>query len=196
MNTFAEAIREYGLTPDDVHTSYNLWMRVTPDSRGRRQFHWNRARKGDYLDMLVLFDTLSVPVICGSGSVLNQHDLAPVRVNVFEASPAASDLVDRIQERFGRYKSQKTPNDFKLKEIRRNRKLERDPNYEPEFFPAPRKVAIELELSADVREILQPLMKTEIYGSSEGKAVVACFMRWYNANRLTDRSIKLSFRDQ
>lgn len=39
QDTFAEAIREYGLTADDVHDSYNLWMRTTVNPEGRREFH-------------------------------------------------------------------------------------------------------------------------------------------------------------
>ena len=46
QDSLAEAIREYGLTPDDVHDSYNLWMATTIDPKGRRTFNWNPAQKG------------------------------------------------------------------------------------------------------------------------------------------------------
>ena len=67
------------LTPDDVHTSYNLWMGASLDAQGRRHIHWNRARKDDYVELLALFDTLCVPVICGGDlSNCNNLDVVPV----------------------------------------------------------------------------------------------------------------------
>ena len=56
QDTLAEAIREYRLTPDDVHDSFNLWMATTIDHNGRRQFKWNPAQKGDRIDLLAMFD--------------------------------------------------------------------------------------------------------------------------------------------
>jgi uncharacterized protein YcgI (DUF1989 family) len=107
QDTFAEAIREYGLTPDDTHDSYNLWMRTTINPDGRRQFHWNRVQKDDYVDLLALIDTLSVPVICGGDtSALNNFGPKPIRLQVFAASPSTTELVSFVQERFGRTRSQ------------------------------------------------------------------------------------------
>lgn len=196
QDTFAEAIREYGLTPDDVHTSYNLWMRVTLDARGRR-IHWNHAQKGDYVDFLALIDTLCVPVICGGDlSACNNFDYAPVELCIFEASRATSELVDLIQGRFGRYQTQMTPRDFKAKEIRAQRELVIDSNYKPEFIPAPRKTTFDVNISPEMSTCLQSLMKTGIYGASEEKALIACFLRWYTVNRVKGHIAKLSIRDQ
>lgn len=196
QDTFAEAIREYGLTPDDVHTSYNLWMLVTLDARGR-QIHWNRAQKGDYVDLLALIDTLSVPVICGGDlSACNDFDYAPVELCIFEPSQATSEIVDLIQGRFGRYQTQKTPPDFKVKEIRAQRELVTDPNYKPEYIPAPRKSTFDVHISPEMTACLQSLMKTGIYGASEEKALIACFLRWYGVNRVKGRLAKLSIRNE
>ena len=63
QDTFAEAIREYGLTPDDAHDSYNLWMSAELDPQGRRRLPMNRGQKGDQVDFLALFDTLAVPIM-------------------------------------------------------------------------------------------------------------------------------------
>jgi hypothetical protein len=91
----AEAIREYGLTPDDVHDSYNLWMRTTVTPDGRREFHWNRARKNDYVDLLAVIDTLSVPIICGIDTIpLNNYGPGSIRLQVFAASPSTGELVE------------------------------------------------------------------------------------------------------
>ena len=68
QDTFAEVIREYGLTPDDVHDSYNLWMSTEVDSQGRRRLPINRGQHGDQVDLLALFDTLAVPIVCGHRS--------------------------------------------------------------------------------------------------------------------------------
>jgi len=194
QSTFAEAIREYGLTPDDVHTSYNLWMAASFDAQGRRHLHWNRARKGDYVEILALFDTLCVPVICGGDlSNVNNLDFAPVQVLVHEATEETLRFADLIQSRF-KFKSQLTPSDFKAKEIRVPRKLERDPDYKPDFIPAPKKTTIEVSVSHEALSLLGPLARTGQYGASEATMVLACFVRWYNQTKVKDRVSKLTIR--
>jgi uncharacterized protein YcgI (DUF1989 family) len=194
QSTFAEAIREYGLTPDDVHTSYNLWMGASLDARGRRHLHWNRARKGDYIELLALFDTLCVPVICG-GDLSNVNNLshAPVQVAIHEPSQDTMKFADLIHERF-RYKTQLTPKDFKAKQVRAERKLERDPDYRPDFIPPPKKSTIEVAVTPEALSLLQPLARTGQYGDEEPTMVLACFVRWYNQSRVKDRVSKLTIR--
>ncbi|HET8672873.1 MAG TPA: urea carboxylase-associated family protein, partial [Thermoleophilaceae bacterium] len=82
QDTLAEAIREYRLTPDDVHDSFNLWMATTIDDSGRRQFKWNPAQKGDRIDLLAMFDVLAVAVICGCGDLvgINNYTVKPMRL--------------------------------------------------------------------------------------------------------------------
>jgi hypothetical protein len=98
-----------------------------------------------------------------------------------------------IEGRF-RYKSQLTPADFAVKEIRVNRKLERDPMYRPNFVPAPRKSTLEVQISPEALSLLQPLRTTGQYGESDSTVVLACFVRWFNQNRVKDRVSKLSIR--
>ena len=45
QDTLAEAIGEYGLTPDDVHDSLNLWMNTEVDHIGYYTV-WNTAKAG------------------------------------------------------------------------------------------------------------------------------------------------------
>jgi hypothetical protein len=196
QDTFAEAIREYGLTPDDVHDSYNLWMRTTVTPDGRREFHWNPARSNDYVDLLALIDTLSVPIICGSDmSPLNNYRPGSARVQVFAPSPSTQELVDVIQKRFGRFHAQKTPNDFKVKEIRASRRLERDPAYVPDYLPQPAEASIEISLEPEVERLLQTFLATGEYLETKEQALLHSFMRWYEAAWARDHvGTKLAFR--
>ncbi|MBI2848772.1 MAG: urea carboxylase-associated family protein [Chloroflexi bacterium] len=192
QDTFAEAIREFGLTPDDVHDSYNFWMATALDSKGKRYIPWNRGRKGDCVDLLCLFDTLSVPVICGGDLyVTNSLQPTPIQLCVFEASPSTLELVDMIQERLGRYRSQKTPKDFKIKEIKPERELKPDPHYRPDYIPAPRNVALTVDLPPEEESLITGLADTGLYGPKD-KVLAAVLCRWYMLNRALDVYTRLS----
>jgi uncharacterized protein YcgI (DUF1989 family) len=198
QDTFAEAIREYGLTPDDTHDSYNLWMRTTMTPDGRRQFHWNRVQKDDYVDILAMIDTLSVPVICGGDvSALNNFDPKPIRLQVFAPSPSTEELVRFVRDRFGTLRTQKTPRDFKpgVKEIRDRRQLERDESYVPDYLPTPPKTEIEVNIPPDVDQLLDTLLATGDYLDTRERALLQCFFRWYEATWERDHiNTKLAFR--
>ncbi len=198
QDTFAETIREYGLTPDDTHDSYNLWMRTTITPDGRRQFHWNRVQKDDYVDLLALIDTLSVPVICGGDtSALNNFDPKPIRLQVFAASPSTTELVRFVQERFGRMHTQKTPKDFEpgVREVLARRKLERDASYVPNFLPTPAKHVVDVALAPTVGETLDTLLATGNYLDSREQALLQCFFRYYESTWQRDHiNTKLAFR--
>lgn len=184
QDTLAEAIREYGLTPDDVHDSFNLWMATEIDDAGRRQFKWNPAQKGDRIDLLATFDVLAASVICGLGDLvgINNFTFAPVKLEVFEASPATTDLAEEIEERWGSMDSQDTAADIAPVPVPSERALVRDPDYVASFRPAPPTTNLQLDLSADDRSMLGGLIATGVYGESEGEAVRAAFMRWCNSH--------------
>jgi uncharacterized protein len=63
QDTLSASIGEYDLTPDDVHDSFNTWMNTEWDSTGRFWIMRNTGRKGDFVDLLALFDTLAVPIV-------------------------------------------------------------------------------------------------------------------------------------
>jgi uncharacterized protein YcgI (DUF1989 family) len=195
QDTLAEAMREYGLTPDDVHDSFNLWMATTIDEHGRRQFRWNPAEKGDRIDLLALFDVLSVSVICGLGDLvgINNYTFEPIGLTVFEASPATEALVDQVESRWGRLDSQLKTDDLADVPIAASRELRRDPDYVPSFRPVPGKLRIEVELDADERELIGGLIATGVYGATEGEAIRAAFMRWCNSTRTRIRRPLVSF---
>mgnify|MGYP003693705369 CR=1 FL=1 len=50
QDTIAEAISEYGLTPDDAHDSFNMWMNSEWDSTGKTFTMANTGRKGDFVE--------------------------------------------------------------------------------------------------------------------------------------------------
>ena len=83
----AEAQREYGLTPDDVHDSFNLFMHTGVDADGKPWIDRQRSRPGDRVDLLALEDVLAVPNICGADVMrTSNYSLKPVRLSVFEAT--------------------------------------------------------------------------------------------------------------
>lgn len=184
QDTLAESIREYGLTPDDVHDSFNLWMATTIDEDGRRRFKWNPARKGDRIDLVAMFDVLAASVVCGCGDLvgINNFGFEPVRVEIFEPSQQTTELVDRAEERWGRMASQDKESDLAAVPVLASRQLERDPDYRPNFRPAPGTVELEVELGDEERGLLRGLIETGVYGESEGECLRAAFMRWCNLN--------------
>jgi uncharacterized protein len=197
QDTLAEAIREYGLTPDDVHDSFNLWMATTIDDRGRRQFKWNPAREGDRIDLLALFDVLAAAVICGLGDLvgINNFTFAPVKLEIFERSPSTAHLVDEIERRWGTLASQVSESELADVPIHASRPLTRDPGYVPAYRPVPATTTIEVELTPDERELVGGLIVTGVYGNTHGEAVRAAFMRWCNSNLTRIRRALVSFTD-
>jgi uncharacterized protein YcgI (DUF1989 family) len=195
QDTLAEAIREYGLTPDDVHDSFNLWMATDIDSTGRRQFKWNPAQKGDRIDLLAMFDVLAAAVICGIGDLvgINNFTFAPVRVEVYERSAATAALTDQIESRWGRLESQVTSEELANVPVRAARALQRDTGYVPSYRSAPARSTIEVPLGAEERRLVEGLVATGVYGASDGEAIRAAFMRWCNSHLTTIRRAKIEF---
>jgi uncharacterized protein len=197
QDSFAETIREYGLTPDDVHDSYNLWMHTTVTPEGRRRYYWNKALKDDYVEFLALMDTLSVSVICGGDiSPLNNFDPKPIRIQVFEATPSTKAFVDEMHERFGCFRSQLLPKDFRKSEILARRELTKDLSYVPSFHPSPKKTTLEITTTPALERQLEAFIATGYYLTRKEEALLHAFFRWYDAtwNR-GHLARKLIFRD-
>jgi uncharacterized protein YcgI (DUF1989 family) len=193
QDTLAEAIREYGLTPDEVHDSFNLWMSTTIDETGRRRVRWNPAMKGDSVELLALFDVLAVVCICGVGDLLgiNNYTFEPILVDVCEKTEDTGLLADRIEERWGRLDAQVTPDELASVPIRSSRALAADPEYAPSYLPLPPTSTLEVELAPEELSVIEGLMATGLYGRSPGEALRASFMRWCNANHTLSRRPKL-----
>lgn len=195
QDTLAEAIREYGLTPDDVHDSFNLWMATTIDENGHRQFKWNPAQRGDRIDLLATFDVLAASVICGLGDLvgINNFTFEPVKLEVFERSNSTAALVDEIERRWGTMESQVKESDLAGVPVLASRELTRDPSYVPAYRPAPVAQTLEVSLTDEECGLLDGLVSTGVYGETRAEAIRAAFMRWSNSNITRVRRAKIEF---
>jgi hypothetical protein len=126
---------------------------------------------------------------------LNNYGPGSIRLQVFAASPSTRELVEIIGKRFGRFRAQKMPKDFKNKEIRTQRELERDPNYVPDYLPKPTETSIDVNLTEEVDQLLQSLLATGDYLETKEHALLNSFLRWYDVAWSRDHvSTKLKFR--
>jgi uncharacterized protein len=176
----AEAQREFGLAPDDVHDSLNFFMHTGVDQNGRPFIAENLARKGDHVDLLALIDVLAVPNVCGADVMATSNfELKPLKLVVYEATKEDWALVPEVP----RYRNQRTPADFKVKEIKADRALRRDPSYRPDFTNVPLMVSeLEVRLDDDEAERLERLKTTARFGKTDGEALRAAFFAWWIAN--------------
>ena len=182
QDTLAEAIREYGLTPDDVHDSFNMWMHTI----WGEAFHSirNIGPKGDYVDLLALMDVLAVPVTCGSGDLgqVSNFGFKPIQVQIFEKTDASTQAMDYYLRQTTGFRNQRSRADMRVNKIRGERKLRADPSYQPEFraypiTPTEIDVSIDLESIAEIRRITGQTRLTN------EEIVRAAFMLWYQTNR-------------
>lgn len=179
MDTFAEAVGEYGLTPDDVHDSFNMWMNTEWDSTGRWWIAMNTGKAGDYVDLLALFDTLAVPIVCGSGdtSPTSNFWLKPIQVQVFEASDETLALVDKLWRKHGTYA--RSPEDFRIKDIKVDRELKPIPGYQQKWINYPlQKRKIKVLLSQQEYDGLQ-VLKERGLAKTDGETLRAAFFFYH-----------------
>lgn len=173
----AEAQREYGLTPDDVHDSFNFFMHTGIDRQGRPYIARQRSRKGDYVELLALIDVLAVPNVCGADIMATSDFSAkPIRVTVSRGTE--SDLASVPV--WPKFKNQRTPADFKIKSIKADRELRRDPNYVPEFTNVPiRTTEVSVDLDVDEVAMLDALKRTNIYGATDAEVLRYVLFSWW-----------------
>ncbi len=184
QDTLAEAIGEYGLTPDDTHDSFNLWMNTGWDDRGRFHVRRNTGRRGDAVDLLALMDVLAVPIICGDGETqASNSSVKPIRVQVFKRSEESDTIAFRHLNRFGRYKNQRSLEDYRVRGIRTDRELKRDPDYKPQFTNFPLEMQqIEVQLNEQEYEQVELLISRGFADDAED-AIRSTVMEWYLKNR-------------
>jgi uncharacterized protein YcgI (DUF1989 family) len=172
----AEAQREYGLTPDDVHDSFNLFMCTEVTLDGRATITRQATREGDYVDLLALVDVLAVPNVCGADVMRTSNfALKPVRLTVFEATDAEIAATPKTPI----LRSQRTPRDFRNPTIKASRALVRDPDYVAEFVNFPLRVEdVAVALTADEDEMLERV-RLPVYGADSGAALRDILFTWW-----------------
>jgi uncharacterized protein YcgI (DUF1989 family) len=172
----AEAQREYGLTPDDVHDSFNIFMCTEVALDGRATITRQETVAGDHVDLLALVDVLAVPNVCGADVMRTSNfALKPIKLTAFEATEADIAAVPKTPI----LKSQRTPKDFRQPAIKADRALKRDPGYVAEFVNVPIVVAdVAVELSADEAAILEHL-RLPVYGADDGAALRDVLFTWW-----------------
>jgi len=181
----AEAQREYGLTPDDVHDSFNLFMCTEVTLDGHATMTRQSTKPGDHVDLLALMDVLAVPNVCGADVMRTSNfSLKPIKLTVFAATPADLDAVPDVPRRA----SQRTPGDFRNPTIKPDRALRRDPTYVPEFPNVPIVVSdLAVVLSAEEFAMLRKL-KLDIYGADDAAALRDILFSWWEERFLAAHS--------
>lgn len=181
----SEAQREYGLTPDDVHDSFNLFM-ATGVEGGMPYITRQNSKTGDFVDLLALIDVLAVPNVCGADIMKTSNfSIKPVRLSIFTAGDADLAAVPALPPLLP---TQRTPADFKIKRIKAERELTRDPDYVPEFVNVPivyREVPVRLD--SQEHAMLQRVKLTGIYGSDDGAALRDIVFSWWEQQYLGTR---------
>jgi hypothetical protein len=174
-----EAQREFGLTPDDVHDSFNFWMHTGVDPSGRLFIKRLLAREGDYVELLAQIDTLAVPNVCGADVFATSNfELKPLKIQVLESTDADREQWLLPEER--QYASQRSRTDFRVKEIKSTPELIRDEGYEPQWGVYPIvKQQVEVELSKKDLERVEALRATGDFGETDAEIVRYAFFSWW-----------------
>jgi uncharacterized protein len=172
----AEAQREYGLTPDDVHDSFNLFMCTEVTLDGRATITRQATKAGDHVDLLALVDVLAIPNVCGADVMRTSNfALKSIRLTVFEATEAEIAATPKTPI----LKSQRTPKDFRNSQIKATRALTRDPAYVAEFVNVPIVLEeIAVTLTPDEAEMLERV-RLPVYGEDSGAALRDVFFTWW-----------------
>ena len=180
----AEAQREYGLTPDDVHDSFNLFMCTEVTLDGHATMTRQSTKPGDHVDLLALIDVLAVPNVCGADVMRTSNfSLKPVKLTVFTATDADLAAVPATPV----LRSQRTPAAFRNPTIKSDRPLRRDPAYMPEFPNVPIVVSdLAVTLSAEECEMLRRL-KRDIY-ADDAAALRDILFSWWEERFLAAHS--------
>jgi uncharacterized protein len=172
----AESIREYGLTPDDVHDSFNFWMH-TGVAEDHMYIKRLLARKGDFVELIAQIDVLAVPNVCGADIFSTSNfELKPLLAQVYDGTEAER---ERWLEPEGRsYKNQRTVDDFRVKQIRVERELSRDEAYQPEFPVYPIVThGVDIALEDDDLAAVEALRGP--FGDDDGEVVRHAFFSWW-----------------
>ena len=183
QDTLAEAIGEYGLSPDEVHDSLNFWMNTGWDDGGTYipNVRRNTGRKGDTVVLLALMDVLAVPNVCGSGDVSNTSNFwfRPIQIAVKSASEATKAAAEKLRAAHTGYINQRKPEQFHVAPREKDRALRRVEGYKPKYVNFPLKIReLELELTdADLANIDKLIRRGQ--GEDREDAIRSAVMTWH-----------------
>jgi uncharacterized protein len=174
----AEAQREYGLTPDDVHDSFNLFM-ATRVTNGMPEIIRQASSPGSHVELMALVDVLAVPNVCGNDIMTTSNfSMRPVLVQVLTAT---ADEVGAVPPLLA-YDTQRTPGQFRQPRIRTDRALVRDPHYVAAFPRTPvRLVELEVELDEPDELSFSQVRRDDLY-KHDGDALRDIVMSWWVAS--------------
>jgi uncharacterized protein len=173
----SEAQREYGLTPDDVHDSFNMFMCTEVTLEGRATITRQTSKKGDYIELLALMDVLAVPNVCGADIMRTSNfGLKPISLEIYEATETEHASVPKVPT----LKSQRTPSDFKNANIKSTRALTADKDYTPSFINTPLvEDTFDIPLSPDEYEAFARNARAETYGADDASALRDLVFTWW-----------------
>ena len=177
----AEAQREYGLTPDDVHDSFNLFMCTGVDENARPYITRQASRPGDHVDLLALMDVLAVPNICGADIMRTSNfSLKPARISILQATEEDLAAVPALPS----WRTQRTVADFRQKQIRVERELRRDTSYVADFANAPIQTSLlDVPLDEEEQALFDRLKRSELY-DGDGAALRDILFSWWEEEHL------------
>lgn len=189
QDILAEAIREYGLTPDDVHDSFNGFMH-TGAYESELYIARQLAMPGDYMELLVHFDILAVPACCGADLMpTSNYALKGLEVTVFEGDELDHKRLLSSNEVYSR-----TPESFRQPVIKSDRELHRDPSYEPEWPWLDQVRAVhsrEIDLEERQTGMLDFLRQDPFFASlTDGEIIRYAFWDWYLNEYVEERRLK------
>lgn len=181
----AEAQREYGLTPDDVHDSFNLFMGTEVRSDGSCAVITQDTSPDDHIELLALMDLLVVPNVCGNDMFsTSNHALRPLDVSVADAGIDDLNAVPQLKE----YDTQRTPADFSQPNIRVDRELRRDPDYRAAFPRTPVTThEVTVDLDGDLVDLFVSLAPdVDPTASTAGLALRELLITWWTTTHAVD----------
>jgi uncharacterized protein len=172
QDTIAEAIREYDLTPDDVHDSCNFFQNTVWDEEGVFWSDWNSGRPGDTVLLVACMDVLAVPVVCGSGdvTVTSNFSYKPIEVHVYTGSGKTASAMDAANASFFAKRSSIGPDGYRNNRIKADRELRPDPNYRAEYRGCPMDMkAVDVAIDSGTRQLIDRIGAQ--YGWSEEESI-------------------------
>ena len=152
-------------------------MHTGIDRNGHPYIARQTAKKDDYVELLALIDVLAVPNVCGA-DVMATSDFSfkPIGLTVLQGTDADMERVPQ----WPKFKNQRSPDDFKVKNIKADRELHRDPEYVSEFTNVPIRT-MELSVALDESEAaaLAALKGTGLYGGSDADVLRYVLFSWW-----------------